>query len=228
MILIASAMEGELEPFIGGLHDKQTDFWRGYQIYSGFFEGHNALLACTGTGKVQTALVLQHLFDSYPIQGLIYCGIAGALNPAYHIGDLVICRDCLQHDMDGSLSGSEPGYIPGTEIGTLVSDNSFYERGVTFKPAGYRLYSGRVLTGDKFVKDFKERESLRKNLFGDIVEMEGAAAAICAHINDIPWLIVRCISDQADGKFPKRFKNFLSKASLRNMEFVRHVLKKTG
>ncbi len=223
MILLLGALDGEISPFIENLEDCKEIFWRGFPVYTGRLSGRSVVIGRTGAGKIQTTLLIQHLIENYAISSLIFTGIAGGINPDYRTGDLVISQDCMQHDMDAVFFGYEPGQVPGTEYRIFSPDPVLFSAAASYKARGFRIHCGRILSGDRFVAG-RERTLLREELSGDLVEMEGAAAAMTAQINGIPWLVIRIISDMADGTLPPRFGNFISRAAKRNLDLVHHIL----
>jgi 5'-methylthioadenosine/S-adenosylhomocysteine nucleosidase len=103
---ILGAMDAEVAEFLAHAEIHGRDDWNGFAFHRVRLQGREAVLVKCGVGKVFSALVSQHLIDTYAPSRLIFTGVAGSLNPAYDIGDVVVSRDCLQHDVDGSRSDS--------------------------------------------------------------------------------------------------------------------------
>ena len=225
MILIACALDGEAEAFVAALEERKELLWKGRRIYSGLLESRETVVAVTGAGKVQTALVLQHVIDEFFIESVIFSGIGGALGPDAVVGEVVVGISCIQHDVDASRFGFSPGEVPGTGISRLDADDEMARAALDFRPSGYRVRGGRIATGDHFVDSKEEKNRLNRLFSGDVVDMEGAAAAFTAEVNGIPWIILKVVSDGADGEVSKRYKHFLKNSSGRSLETVRHILR---
>ena len=103
-----------------------------------------------------------------------------------------------------------------------------FDAAMSYKCSDAKIISGRILTGDQFIteKSDEKRKLFTDTLEGDAVEMEGASVGFTAFMNDIPFVLVRVISDRADGNAPKNFKSFLNKSSVRITEIVNHILEK--
>ena len=95
MIGIMGAMDAEITEFLSHAEGIERTEWRGFEFHKVRLDGREAVLVKSGIGKVFSALVSQHLIDTYAPSSLIFTGVAGALNPAYEIGDVVISRDCM-------------------------------------------------------------------------------------------------------------------------------------
>lgn len=227
MVLLLGALDEEIAELREAITAETKETWRGFSFWRGRIEGREVVLAKTGVGKSLSALVTQHLVDRFTPTEILFCGIAGSLTPTLEIGDLLVARDCLQHDMDARPVGFPLGQIPFTPFRVLTCDGSLVEAALSFTPAGYRVISGRVLTGDQFLtsSDRASHRYLTEELAGDAVEMEGASVALVAAVNEIPFLLVRAISDRADGGAPRSFNRFLTLAARRTFDIILHVLR---
>ncbi len=239
MILILGALDCEIKTFKKNLVNRKVHSWKGREIYLGTLKGREVILAKSGVGKVLSAMVTQRIIDSYPVDAVIFTGLAGALNPGYGIGDIIIGNDTLQYDMDVTAMNFELGEIPFTGIRILKSDPELIEAALSVKtsPWGksflkkHAVHTGRILTGDRFVVLAADSESsrvLRSHLEGDAVEMEGAAVGLVAFSNGIPFLLTRTVSDRADRNARKDFSKIMRSASDNSYNLVTHILTQTG
>lgn len=227
MVLLLGALDEEIAELRRVITEERIETWHGFTFRTGRVEGREVVVAKTGVGKSLSALVTQRLVDRFSPSAILFSGIAGSLTSTLEIGDLLVARDCLQHDLDARPVGFPLGQIPFTSYRVLECDGRLVEAALSFCPTGYRLCSGRVLTGDQFLTS-SDREShryLTEELGGDAVEMEGASVALVAAVNQIPFLLVRAISDRADGGAPKSFRRFLELAARRTFEIILHVLR---
>ncbi|MEN3111312.1 5'-methylthioadenosine/adenosylhomocysteine nucleosidase [Uliginosibacterium paludis] len=226
MIIILGAMENEIESFLGALEETSTHEWNGFARHRGRLGGHEVLISRSGVGKVMAAMVTQNLIDTWKPRALLFTGIAGSLRETIDIGDTLLGRDLVQHDMDTSGLGIPRGQIPFTDYRFLPADPALLAIAQTYRPPQGQLHSGRICTGDQFIthRDLDSHRYLFDELDGDGVEMEGAAVAQVCALNRLPCLVARTISDRADGKAAESFAAFLPRASLNSLSLVRHIL----
>ena len=227
MYLILCAMKEEVSEIIEKIDVTEKYSFFNMEFYRGIFCGkHEAVVGMTGVGKVMAAIVTQKLIDVFSPKRIIFAGIAGCLRDNIDIGDIVISTDTMQHDMDASALGFKKGEIPYTGIRAIEADPKMIDIAKSFKPENCKIVLGRILTGDCFVSTSskEERNFLTQEMEGIAVEMEGAAAALTAKMNNIPFLIIRIISDRCDGKAPEDFKKFLKKSSKLIADMVLHIV----
>jgi 5'-methylthioadenosine/S-adenosylhomocysteine nucleosidase len=229
-IAILGAMDAEIAEFLAHAHVLGRDEWNGFIFHRIRLEGRAAVLAKCGIGKVFAALVSQHLIDAYAPARLLFTGVAGALNPAYEIGDVVVARDCMQHDVDGRAMGFARGNLLFTDLKVFAADPEMARLAAGAPAVGHRVHTGRILTGDQFMtRDAINRHHyLVDELAGDAVEMEGAAMAQVCAVNRIPFAVVRTISDRADGDAVHDFNRFLPVVAHNSFAIARHVVANLG
>jgi 5'-methylthioadenosine/S-adenosylhomocysteine nucleosidase len=225
-IAILGAMEAEITEFLAHAELLRRDEWNGFAFHVIRLEGREAVLAKCGIGKVFAALVSQHLIDTYAPARMLFTGVAGALNPAYEIGDVVVARDCLQHDVDGRALGFARGHLLYTDLKIFAADPVMAGLAASAPAVGHRIHTGRILTGDQFMTrdEINHHRYLMEELAGDAVEMEGAAMAQVCAVNRVPFAVVRTISDRADGDAVHDFNRFLPVVAHNSFAIARHVL----
>jgi 5'-methylthioadenosine/S-adenosylhomocysteine nucleosidase len=223
---IMGAMDEEITEFLAHAELIERTEWHGFTFYRIRMEGRNAVLVKSGIGKVFSALVSQHLIDLYAPSALIFTGVAGSLNPAYDIGDVVISRDCIQHDVDGRALGFARGTLLYTDLKVFGADPVLAAAALSAVAEGHRIHSGRILTGDQFMTrdEIDHHRYLIEELRGDAVEMEGGAMAQVCAVNGVPFVVVRTISDKADGDAVQDFNRFLPVIARNSFAIVRHIL----
>ncbi len=224
--LVLAALAEELTELLSRASIEAVERWHGFTFHRGRLSGKEVVIARTGVGKSLSAMLAQHLIDRYRPQALLFSGIAGALRPQLEIGDMVVARDCLQYDLDARPAGFALGQVPFTDIRIIACDERLREIALSFQPAGYRITEGRILTGDLFLTraDRESHRYLVEELEGTAVEMEGASVGLVATINETPFLLVRVISDRADGAASVDFARFLPEASARTGALVAYLL----
>lgn len=226
MIAVLGAMQSELEEFHSCLRGAETDVWAGGFVVRGTIDGTELVLVQSGIGKVQAAMCTQYLAERFHPRAMIFTGLAGSLKPHISIGDTVIARDLVQFDMDGRGLGFLRGEIPHTKLRYISTDTRLFNLSADYQPESGRVHFGRICTGDQFLqqRDSESHDYLNDELDGDAVEMEGAAMALVCHLNKIPFLVARTISDMADGSAHTDFAHFLPTASKNSLKLVRHLI----
>ncbi|NWO20948.1 5'-methylthioadenosine/adenosylhomocysteine nucleosidase [Oribacterium sp. oral taxon 102] len=198
---IIGAMEEELSRLREALSEGTEEERGGLRFFSGKLSGREAVLVRSGIGKVNAGACTQLLIDRFQVDCVINTGIAGSLDPAIDIGDIVISEDAVQYDVDATGFGYALGEIPrvgrlafpadGRLIAAVEEENRRINREI-------HTFIGRVCSGDRFVSDAETKDWIRRHFQGRCVEMEGAAIAQVATQNQVPFVIIRAISDKAD------------------------------
>lgn len=185
------------------------------EFYKGKLNGTEAVVVRAGVGKVNAACCTQALIDHFPVSCVINTGIAGSLQASIDIGDIVLATDALEHDMDAVSFGYGLGQIPGMEVFSFTADEKLRKiakEGCEKVNPDISVHEGRVVTGDQFVSSKEKKTWLVDHFDGCCTEMEGAAIAHVAYLNQIPFLIVRAISDKADDSAHMDYPTFEAKA----------------
>lgn len=202
-----------------------------FELLHGRLEGTRVLMATCGIGKVNAAALTQAIAER-GVRRLIVTGVAGGVDPALGVGDLVVSRDALQHDVDVTGLGYEPAEVPGEprvwEADAALRDAAFEAASEVATAEGVRAALGRVASGDVFVADPGRVAALRERFGASCAEMEGAAVAqVCARWG-LPWVVVRSISDTADHAAEVDFRAFTRLAARRAVEVVLATLRRLG
>ena len=198
---IIGAMEEEVIKLKEMMTEPELIKKSGMDFYKGTIEGKNVVVVKCGVGKVNAAMCTQTMIDVFNVDSIINTGIAGSLNADINIGDIVFACDAVEHDMDVAALGYEPGIIPDTEMSVFKSDEHLLDIAKNaVKNCGLTVgvFTGRVVSGDQFISGKEKKDWLVDNFDGYCTEMEGAAIAQAAYLNNIPFLIIRAISDKAD------------------------------
>lgn len=223
-LAIMSAMDAEIDHYLEWCTLQGTNDRVGLTFHEARWKSHELILVRAGVGKVNAALCTQTLIEAFDAQAVICTGSAGAVNPALDIGDVVVAEDCVQHDVVVDFLGLPRGQIPFTDHRFFETDPQFRRLALDVSLPEHTIRPGRVLTGDTFVEDEAYRQQIREELDGDCVEMEGAAVGQVCAVNDVPYLVVRAISDRADGTSDVDFQAFLEDAARSSAQIVLHLL----
>ena len=221
---IIGAMEEEVEALRARLENPQKLTRASMDFYSGILEEHEAVIVRSGIGKVNAGICTQILADVFQVDAVINTGIAGSLAARINIGDIVISTDTVQHDMDATGFGYEPGVIPRMETSYFKADEKLVEAAVAACREAVpevNVFTGRIVSGDQFVSDRGTKDRLSKQFGGMCTEMEGAAIAQAAWLNGIPFVIIRAISDKADDSATVDYPTFERQAIAHSVALVR-------
>lgn len=195
-------------------------------FYSGTMGKHKIVLCKSGVGKVNAALTTQILIDHFQTAKIVFTGVAGALDPNLNVGDIVISTSALQHDIDASPLGFKRGEIPMFEhTSDFPADASLIELAMkASEQLNIQVLKGRILSGDQFIASQELVQELQDTFSGACVEMEGSAVAQAAMLNDIPYVIIRSISDKANGEAKMSFNEFVEVAAKQSNFIVKAML----
>ncbi|MFD2670237.1 5'-methylthioadenosine/adenosylhomocysteine nucleosidase [Marinicrinis sediminis] len=217
---IIGAMIEEIELLEQSLAEKKTTEKAGTTFLEGTLHGLPVVVTKCGVGKVNAAMSTQILIDTFEVSAILFTGVAGAVDPRLGIGDIVISEDCMQHDMDVTALGFERGVIPFQEESVFKADRQLadlaYEKGKAVCQSP--VWRGRILSGDQFIADKEQGRQLHAQLGGMCTEMEGAAVAQVCSLNKRPFVIIRSMSDRADGSAHENFAEFTKLASRHSFE----------
>ncbi len=215
MIGIIGAMEEEVSQIVNMMNDVQQTEIAGMSFNKGNLNGKNLVVVRSGIGKVNAAMCTQILATYFNVNYVINTGVAGSLKNEINIGDIVISTDALQHDMDATGFGYKPGIIPRMQTSVFEADRHLIdiaENACHTAIPEVGVFKGRVVSGDQFITDKAAKERLIRLFEGYCTEMEGAAIAQAAYLNNIPFLIIRAISDKADDSASMDYGTFERKA----------------
>lgn len=215
MLGIIGAMEEEVNQLKEVMEDVSVETRASMDFFKGTLEGRPAVVVRSGIGKVNAGICTQILADIYGVEAVINTGIAGSLQAQIDIGDIVLSTDTVQHDMEAEAFGYPAGQIPRMDTLAFQADERLIkcaEECCRRVNPDIKTFRGRVLSGDQFIADNEKKDWLVKTFDGCCTEMEGAAIGQAAYLNGIPFLVVRAISDKADGSAAMDYPEFEAKA----------------
>lgn len=223
---LIGAMQEEIESLLVHLQDKKTIIKADIEFHEGLFGGKQVVVCKSGVGKVNAAVCTQILIDLYKVDGIIFTGVAGALHPELNIGDIVISTDCMQHDIDVTALGFARGIIPYQEKSVYEADPTlvYVARNSSRESIDGHTMEGRILSGDQFIASRELVVKLYEEMGGYCTEMEGAAVAQVCSMNNVPFVIIRSISDKADGSAQINFAEFTVLASKNSFLIVKEMM----
>ena len=199
----------------------------GMEFYEGTLNGASVVVVRSGIGKVNAALCVQILVDLFEITHIINTGVAGSLNAALDIGDILISKDAIHHDMDTTIFGYQLGEVPQMGTREFKADErlmSLAKNSCEKVNEGIHAIVGRVVSGDQFISSKEVKERLIANFHGDCAEMEGASIAHGAYLNKVPFVIIRAISDKADDSAEMDYPSFERAAAAHSAKLVEDMV----
>ena len=226
---IIGAMEEEVSRLKEVMTEVKITTRAGMDFYEGVLEGKKAVVVRSGIGKVNAALCVQILVDLFQITHVINTGVAGSLNADLDIGDILISKDAIHHDVDATVFGYPLGELPQMGIREFIADETLVNLAVeSCKKVNPDLTvrTGRVVSGDQFISSDDVKKRLIEVFHGDCAEMEGAAIAHGAYLNNIPIIVIRAISDKADGSAEMDYPAFEHEAAKHSARLVEDLVQK--
>ena len=215
MLGIIGAMEVEVKELREMMENPQVQTVAGMTFYQGTISGKEVVVVRSGIGKVNAGICSQILVDRYGVEGIINTGIAGSLKNEINIGDIVLATCAVQHDVDATGFGYPLGEIPQMGIKEFPADEALMklaEKCSKEANPDIQVFCGRVASGDQFISSKEKKNFISENFDAYCTEMEGAAIAQAAYLNNIPYLVVRAISDKADDSANMDYSEFEAKA----------------
>ncbi len=200
----------------------------GMEFCVGTLEGQKAVVVISGIGKVNAAICAQVLISVFGCTHIVNTGVAGAVHDDLNVGDLVISTDVLEHDFDATGFGYQLGQIPRMEEWIFKADPTLIRLAKTAaeqEKIAHQVLEGRIVTGDVFVSSSEVKNKLRDVFGAYATEMEGAAVGHTCWINEVPFLILRAMSDKADGSAHQTYEEFSQEAAVNSSRIVRNMLR---
>ncbi len=191
---IIGALPQEVEIVTKSLENESATRLGGVDFHCGTLLGHEVVICCAGMGKVAAAAATQLLCTSFSCEAVIFSGIAGNMSEEITVNDVVLGETVVYHDAEiAMIIQSYPNLdeYKGDALLLEMAQKACLEVGVKF-------IKGKIATGDLFIGDNATKADINRRVNPDCVEMEGAAVSHVAAKNDVPSLIIRAMSDNAD------------------------------
>ena len=212
---IIGAMDIEIQTLKEKIENLTVTEKAGTEYYEGTLQGLPVVLVKCGIGKVNAAIGAQILCDLFGVTHIVNTGIAGSLCAQQDIGDMVISSDVWHHDFDCVAFGYPMCKIPGMPQSFAADEKLIALAKNAAQQTGSNVRIGRVASGDQFVADPQLKNQIIERTQALCTEMEGAAIAQTAYRNNIPFVILRCISDKADNSAEMDYPSFEAMAAKR-------------
>ncbi|MCD6654656.1 MAG: 5'-methylthioadenosine/adenosylhomocysteine nucleosidase [Sulfurovum sp.] len=219
-IAIMGAMPEEIDPLLAKLENVKENGYGANIYYEGSYGSKEVVVAYSKIGKVFAALTATILIEKFGCEKLLFSGVAGAISDDLKIGDLVIADGLCQHDLDITAFGHPYGYVPEGEVCIPTDVNLRNIAKQVAKEKDIKLKEGVIATGDQFVASFERKEWVGKTFKASALEMEGASVAVVCNALNVPFFILRAISDSADMDAGFDFDAFLESSAKVSAEFI--------
>ena len=220
------AMREEIEPILGLVNeiDREIDYGNN-KYYQAKYNNYELIIAYSKIGKVNSALTAATMIEKFKIDLLLFSGVAGAINENLKIGDLIVANKLSQHDLDITAFGHPHGFVPEGEV-CIATDKSLRDiaKDVATKN-GLKLQEGIIATGDQFVASTDRKDFISTTFQADALEMEGASVAVVCNALEVPFFILRAISDSADMDAGFDFDKFLEGSAKESAKFLMEMVR---
>ena len=214
------AMPEEIEPLIEKLDNVTTTIYAANKYYEGTYKGKEIVVAYSKIGKVFATLTATMLIEKFGCDILLFSGVAGAISDELKIGDLIIADGLCQHDLDITAFGHPFGYVPEGEV-CIPADVGLRNIAKEVASAkGITLKEGVIATGDQFIANPEKKEWIGEVFKAHAIEMEGASVAVVCNVLNVPFFILRAISDAADMDASFNFDAFLESSAKTSADFI--------
>ena len=218
-IVIIGAMPSELADIRRILGEAEIKSISGFDYYINNYKGKKLISACCGIAKVNSAVCTQMAIDNFHPDCIINAGIAGGMNDAIKVCDIVVSSEVLHHDLDLHFLKDYPPYC-----GIFKADEKLIESAEKASDAlGAKHFRGRIVSGEAFITSSEIKAGIQEKFQPYAVDMESAAVGQCCFLNKMPFVSVRCISDNADDEGAMSFEEFEKIAAKRVAEIVLHM-----
>ncbi|EJP21706.1 MTA/SAH nucleosidase [Peptostreptococcaceae bacterium AS15] len=224
---IIGAMQEEIDTLIPMIEDMKIENISHLPFYIGAYNDIEVIVVRCGVGKVNAAMCTQILVDKFNPDYVINIGVAGAVSDVVSIGDIVLSTYLVEHDFDCTAFGYEKGIIPRLESSKFIADDELLKIAEKSKNilSDINFFNGVIVSGDVFVSSKAMKDDLYTRYGAMCTEMEGASIAHVCHLNSKPFLVIRSMSDKADGDAPENFNDFVLKSAENSKLFIQEMIR---
>ena len=224
---VIGAMQMEVDNLKEALTDTSSVTYSGVNFVCGKMDDVEVVAAGCGIGKVFAAICAEAMILKFDVDMVINIGVGGSLTKDLGVLDVALADKVVQHDMDtsplgdpyGLLSGLNEIFLPTSEPMRNLMAECLKEEGVS-----YRI--GTIATGDQFIATKEQKDWIREHFEAIAAEMEGGSIGHVCYVNQIPFLILRSISDSEGGAMD--YQTFAEKAAIQSIDVVIRFIKRSG
>lgn len=227
-IAVIGAMEEEVELLRNEIENPETKSIANSEFTSGTYKNHEVVLLKSGIGKVNAAMSTSILLNEYKPDYVINTGSAGGYDPTLEVGAIVISDEVRHHDVDVTAFGYEIGQVPQLPAAFKADERLMkLAKEAVYEIGKHQVATGLIATGDIFMHDPAKVEQVR-NHFPQMkaCEMEAAAVAQVCYQFEVPFVVIRALSDIAGKESSMSFDEFLPVAAKHSTQIVLQVIGK--
>lgn len=223
---IIFAMEEELRELLKFLEIKKEYEIFNLKFYEGVILNNEVILVESGVGKVNAARTCQILIDNMKVDYIFNIGVAGGISCDLNVLDIVIGESLVQHDFDITAFNHPKGYIPNVGVNINCDEYLIRIAKSCINDCVFNVHSGVIASGDIFCTDELMSKKINKRFNASCLEMEGASIAQVCNLDNIPFLVLRSISDTPNGNNKLTYEEFLEQSSKNISNFMMKILEK--
>ncbi|QKJ23879.1 5'-methylthioadenosine/adenosylhomocysteine nucleosidase [Poseidonibacter lekithochrous] len=225
-LAIMGAMEEEIEPLLAHFKNVNIVEFANNKYYEVNYNGLDIVIAYSKIGKVFASLTASTMIQKFGCDTLLFSGVAGAINPDLKIGDLIIADKLCQHDLDITAFGHPNGFVPGGSVFVETSEKLRTVAKDVANENDLKVIEGTIATGDQFVHSVERKDFIESTFKADALEMEGASVAVICDALEVPFFVLRAISDSADGGADIDFDEFLKSSAVNSANYLIKIVDK--
>lgn len=219
-IAIMGAMPEEIAPILEKVGEYKTIKYAKNTYYEARYKGVDLVIAYSKIGKVFSTLTATTMIEHFGAEKLLFSGVAGAVSDELKIGHLIAATKLSQHDLDITIFGHAHGYVPEGSVYVDADKEMIALAKEVALDMGKTLKEGIIATGDQFVASNDRKNWINETFSADALEMEGASVAVVCDALNVPFFILRAISDAADMDANFSFDEFLESSAKESAEFI--------
>ncbi|KRM35224.1 methylthioadenosine nucleosidase [Limosilactobacillus pontis DSM 8475] len=218
---IICAMPEEIKELTARLSDKQVETIGGKDYLQGKISNQQVVLVESGIGKVEAGITTEHLITDFNVDVVINSGSAGGIGRGLHIGDVVISSETAYHDVDARAFDYVYGQLPGKQPRFKASEKWGRALETAGEQTGLNIKRGLIVSGDQFIASQDAIDQIL-HYFPEALssEMEGAAVGQVATDHDVPYVVVRAMSDTGNEDAGVSFDEFIIEAGKRSANML--------
>ena len=230
---IICAMKEEFELISKDIEIEKTIKKSNLEFLIGTLNEKNVVGVICGIGKVNAAICTQILISEFNCTHILNSGVAGGIDSKVNFKDVIIAKDLVQHDVDVRKFGYKLGEIPNIGTYSFKCEKKLLEIGekicleICKENKNFNYHIGRIVTGDQFISNNELSKNLQKTFDALACEMESGSIAQTCYLNNIPFLIIRAISDTGGDVAENEFNNFLKESSKNSYIIIKNIISST-
>jgi len=219
-LAILGAMPEEIEPLLKYYKNYEIIEYAKNRYYLISYRDSKIVVAYSKIGKVNATITAATMIEKFKCEKLLFSGVAGIINEDLKIGDLIVATKLAQHDLDITAFGHPYGYVPEGSVYEEADKDLINIAKSVASEKNIQLKETIIATGDQFICDVAKKEWIKETFYAGAIEMEGAAVALTCNSFDVPFFILRSMTDVADMDATFNFDEFLESSAKISADFM--------